>query len=242
MSKTQDGFLGKVSKGFKKRIYDDEPDAASGKLIIERLQSLAGSGSPGQSKETVERTPDAVGAVNAQEPSSVAAPAAFPPVYTGYRAVENGAGPSPPPEQHQDESPAGKSPVSEELNPIRTSGHMATILVVEDDIVTQRLTRMILEERGYEVVVAEDGVDALMALGKITFDLILCDINMPNLDGFKLVEFLNTKNIFIPVIFITIREDVEDEIRGLALGAKDYIHKPINRDLLLLRIRKALDK
>jgi DNA-binding response OmpR family regulator len=119
---------------------------------------------------------------------------------------------------------------------------MATILVVEDDIVTQRLTRMILEERGYEVVVAEDGVDALMALGKITFDLILCDINMPNLDGFKLVEFLNTKNIFIPVIFITIREDVEDEIRGLALGAKDYIHKPINRDLLLLRIRKALDK
>jgi putative two-component system response regulator len=53
---------------------------------------------------------------------------------------------------------------------------------------------------------------------------------------------LNTKNIFIPIIFITIREDVEDEIRGLALGAKDYIRKPVNRDLLLLRIRKALDK
>ena len=59
MSKTQDGFLGKVSKGIKKSIYDDEPDAASGKLIIERLQSLAGAGSPGQSKKAVERTPDA---------------------------------------------------------------------------------------------------------------------------------------------------------------------------------------
>ena len=122
------------------------------------------------------------------------------------------------------------------------SGSLATILVVEDEIVTQRLTRKILEGRGYEVVVAEDGVDALMALGKINFDLVLCDINMPNLDGFKLVEFLNAKSIFIPVIFITAQDDVEDEIRGLALGARDYIRKPINRDLLLLLIRKALDK
>jgi DNA-binding response OmpR family regulator len=154
--------------------------------------------------------------------------------------MENATISAAPLEQHQATSPAEQSPVTEDL--MRTSGPMATILVVEDEIVTQRLTRKILEERGYEVVVAEDGVDALMALGKINFDLILCDINMPNLDGFKLVEFMNTKNIFIPIIFITIREDVEDEIRGLALGAKDYIRKPVNRDLLLLRIRKALNK
>jgi CheY-like chemotaxis protein len=240
MSKTQDGFLGKVSKGIKKSIYDDEPDAASGKLIIERLQSLAGTASSGQSKNAVERTPDAIGAVHTQDPQPAAAPAAPPPVDAGYRAMESAPIPAVPLEQHQDAPPAEEAPVTED--PIRTSGPMATILVVEDEIVTQRLTRKILEERGYEVVVAEDGVDALMALGKINFDLILCDINMPNLDGFKLVEFLNTKNIFIPVIFITVREDVEDEIRGLALGAKDYIRKPVNRDLLLLRIRKALDK
>ena len=240
MSKTQDGFLGKVSKGIKKSIYDDEPDAASGKLIIERLQSLAGSVSPGQSKKTVESTPESVGIVSTQYPPSAAAPASPPPADAGYRAMENATISAAPLEQHQATSPAEQSPVTEDL--MRTSGPMATILVVEDEIVTQRLTRKILEERGYEVVVAEDGVDALMALGKINFDLILCDINMPNLDGFKLVEFLNTKNIFIPIIFITIREDVEDEIRGLALGAKDYIRKPVNRDLLLLRIRKALDK
>ena len=241
MSKTKDGFLGKVSKGIKKSIYyDDEPDAASGKLIIERLQSLAGSESPGQSKKTAERSPDSIGAVNTKDPPPAAAPAAPTPVDIGYRAPEIASETAAPPEQHWDASPAGESPVAED--PIRTSGPMATILVVEDEIVTQRLTRKILEERGYEVVVAEDGVDALMALGKINFDLILCDINMPNMDGFKLVEFLNTKNIFIPVIFITVREDVEDEIRGLALGAKDYIRKPVNRDLLLLRIRKALDK
>ncbi len=65
---------------------------------------------------------------------------------------------------------------------------------------------------------------------------------MPNIDGLTLMEFLNQKNIFIPDIFVTIREDVEDEIRGFNLGAKDFIRKPINMDLLLLRIRKALDK
>ncbi len=240
MNKTQDGFLGKVSKGIKKSIYDDEPDVASNSLIIERLQSLAVSASDAQSKKAAEHTPHTVDTVNTQAMSPVSTPAASPPVNTGYGAVENTAEPASPLDQCEEASSTGESPAPDD--PIKTSGPMATILVVEDEIVTQRLTRKILEERGYEVVVAEDGVDALMALGKINFDLILCDINMPNLDGFKLVEFLNTKNIFIPVIFITTREDVEDEIRGLALGAKDYIRKPVNRDLLLLRIRKALNK
>jgi DNA-binding response OmpR family regulator len=76
----------------------------------------------------------------------------------------------------------------------------------------------------------------------MNFDLILCDINMPNMDGFALMEYLNQKEIIIPVVFVTVREDEEDEIKGLALGSKDYIRKPVNRDLLLLRIRKALDK
>ena len=243
MSKTQDGFLGKVSKGIKKSIYDDEPDAASGKLIIERLQSLAGTASSSQSKKTVEIAPETISAVHNQYPQQAAfpAPAAAPPGDAAYRAIETAAETAASREQHP-YPPAEESPISENPDPIRASGPIATILVVEDEIVTQRLTRKILEERGYEVVVAEDGVDALMALGKINFDLILCDINMPNLDGFKLVEFLNAKSIFIPMIFITAQEDVEDEIRGLALGAKDYIRKPVNRDLLLLRIRKALDK
>jgi CheY-like chemotaxis protein len=145
-------------------------------------------------------------------------------------------------EQHQDNPFAEESSASDVLDPIQNSRSLATILVVEDEIVTQRLMRKILEERGYEVVVAADGVEALMTLSNMKFDLIVCDINMPNMDGFKLLEFLNQKDILIPVIFVTVREDVEDEIKGLALGAKDYIRKPINRDLLLLRIRKALDK
>jgi CheY-like chemotaxis protein len=222
MSNMQDGFLGKVSKGIKKRIFDNEPDATQDSLLIERLQSLAGTESSGQSKKPMEQNPEKGGTSNPQDTQSASASASTT-ILHGDAAVED-------------------SPISEIRETIMTSGPMATILVVEDEIVTQRLMRKILEERGYEVVVAADGVEALMTLGKMNFDLILCDINMPNMDGFKLMEFLNQKEIFIPVVFITIREDVEDEIRGLALGAKDYIHKPINRDLLLLRIRKALDK
>jgi CheY-like chemotaxis protein len=216
-----EGFLGKVSIGIKKRIFDDEPNEASNSALISRLQSLANTTSANQS-------------INGAEPS--------PAVTAVAPVVELATEPATSLEQHQDNPFAEESSASDVSGPMKNSRSLATILVVEDEIVTQRLTRKILEERGYEVIIAADGVDALMTLGKMNFDLIVCDINMPNMDGFKLLEFLNQKNILIPVIFVTIREDVEDEIKGLALGAKDYIRKPVNSDLLLLRIRKALDK
>jgi PleD family two-component response regulator len=100
--------------------------------------------------------------------------------------VELAIEPAPSFEQHQDTSFADGSSTSDVSDPIKNSRSLATILVVEDEIVTQRLTRKILEERGYEVIVAADGVEALMTLGKMNFDLIVCDINMPNMDGFKL--------------------------------------------------------
>jgi DNA-binding response OmpR family regulator len=119
---------------------------------------------------------------------------------------------------------------------------MPLILIAEDEPVSQQIVRRILESRGYETVVANDGVEALMHLGKRQFDLILSDLLMPDLGGFKLLELLNKKGISTPVMFLTASDDVEDEIKGLALGAKDYIRKPVNRDLLLLRVRKALDQ
>lgn len=118
----------------------------------------------------------------------------------------------------------------------------SVILVVKDEPVTQRLLKKILEDRGYEVVLAGDGIDALMELGKRKFDLILSDLSMPNLDGFKLFDFINMKGFQTPIIFLTGSDEVEDEIKVLALGAKDYIRKPLNRDLLLLRVSKVLHK
>lgn len=115
------------------------------------------------------------------------------------------------------------------------------ILVVEDDRVTQTLISRLLEKSGYSVTVAEDGIDALLRMSETQFDLILSDINMPNLDGFKLIEIKNQKGIDTPVMLLTASESTEDEIRGYELGAVDCIKKPIQKEILLLRV-KALTK
>ena len=98
-----------------------------------------------------------------------------------------------------------------------------------------------LGKEGYEVTLAQDGVDALLRLGKKDFHLIISDINMPNLDGFKFLELILQKGIDAPVIFLTGSADLVDEVKGLELGAVDYIRKPISKQLLLLRIQRVLE-
>ncbi|MBC8199750.1 MAG: response regulator [Desulfobacterales bacterium] len=115
-----------------------------------------------------------------------------------------------------------------------------SILVVEDDNLTQKLIKRLLETRGYGVTIAGDGIEALLYLGKKEFDLIISDINMPNLDGFKLLEMMGQKGIETPVMFMTSRTDPEDELRGFKLGARDYIKKPIQKEILLMRVERAL--
>ncbi len=115
------------------------------------------------------------------------------------------------------------------------------ILIVEDDSLTQKLIARLLENRGYRVTIAGDGIEALLCLGKEEFNLILSDINMPNLDGFKLLEMMGQKGIKAPVIFMTSRTDPEDELKGFKLGAMDYIKKPIQKEIFLLRVERALE-
>ena len=115
------------------------------------------------------------------------------------------------------------------------------ILVIEDDIVTRGMIKKILMEHGYEVSTAFDGIDAVLCLTKRNFDLILCDVFMPNLNGFQLLEFLNRKKLRIPVIFLTASDKVEDEIKGLMLGAEDYIRKPINKNTMLIRVERVIN-
>jgi CheY-like chemotaxis protein len=116
------------------------------------------------------------------------------------------------------------------------------ILIVEDDKVSRVLMSRLLENSGYIVITAEDGIDALLRMGEAQCDLILSDINMPNLDGFKLLEMNNQKGIETPVIFLTSRSSPEDEKRGFELGAADYIRKPIQKETLLLRVKNAIEK
>ena len=117
-----------------------------------------------------------------------------------------------------------------------------SILVAEDDDVTRQIIATILEKQGYMVTVSEDGIDALLSLAKNHFDLILSDVDMPNLDGFKLLEMMNQKGLNTPVIFLTGRDTTDDEKRGLELGALDYIKKPISKDILLLRVKSVFQK
>jgi DNA-binding response OmpR family regulator len=79
-----------------------------------------------------------------------------------------------------------------------------------------------------------------MILAKQKFDLILSDINMPNLDGFKFLEILTQKGIRAPLMFLTARLEEADEVKGLELGALDYLKKPVKKDTLLMRVKRAL--
>jgi len=125
------------------------------------------------------------------------------------------------------------------LEAVKKSG---AILLVEDDYDTQMLITRILESVPYDVTIAGDGIEALTCLEQKDFDLILSDINMPNLDGFKLTEMINQKGIVAPIIFLTGSPDEQDEIRAFELGALDFIKKPIRKELFLSRVRNVLNK
>lgn len=116
-----------------------------------------------------------------------------------------------------------------------------SILIVEDDEDSRNLIVRILRNEGYHVNSSEDGADALFSLGKEEFDLIISDIQMPNLDGLTLIEMIKHKGIETPVIFLTSLTNEEDEIKGLKKGAIDYIKKPIKKELLILRVKKYLE-
>lgn len=124
--------------------------------------------------------------------------------------------------------------------PLETSVSAKTsILILDDDLDTQTLLKRILEKAGYETTVAGDGIEALLYLGKKDFDLILSDINMPNLDGIKLLEMNNQKGIAVPVIFLTAQSGEDCEQKCLELGAVDFIKKPFQKDILLMRVERA---
>ncbi|MCX6271362.1 MAG: response regulator [Bacteroidetes bacterium] len=116
------------------------------------------------------------------------------------------------------------------------------ILLVVDDIITQKQITDILEARGYHIAISPDGLHALLEIGRHHFDLILSDIEMPNLSGFQLLEFLNEREIDIPVVFLTSHTNQDYEIKGLNSGATEYITKPVKGDLLLHKLKKIFSQ
>lgn len=112
------------------------------------------------------------------------------------------------------------------------------ILVVDDEISILQLIQMTLELENYKVMTAKTGLDALNILAKENIQLIILDAMLPDINGFNLIPKI--KNISdIPIIMLTAKNDINDKILGLQLGADDYITKPFNSTELILRIKIA---
>lgn len=116
------------------------------------------------------------------------------------------------------------------------------ILVAEDEKDLNRLICNALERAGYGVDGCYDGQTALDYTTGVSYDCILLDIMMPQLDGHAVLRALREQNIATPVIFLTARDSIQDRIAGLDLGADDYLVKPFDMDELLARIRAATRK
>ena len=116
---------------------------------------------------------------------------------------------------------------------------MAVVLVVEDDLHVQTLTKVKLKSH-FKVLCANNGEEALEVMDHQHVDLIVCDIMMPEMDGYELVETLRAGHETIPVIMVTAREAFDDKRKGFSLGADDYMVKPINYEELIWRINALL--
>lgn len=121
---------------------------------------------------------------------------------------------------------------------------MSKILVIEDEAGIRSNLRVILKAEGHEVHVAENGRLGLEAVERIRPDLVLCDVMMPEMDGFQLLETLRKipAHSDLPFIFLTALDDNKSRRRGMNLGADDYLNKPFSRDDLLEAISSRLSK
>jgi len=113
------------------------------------------------------------------------------------------------------------------------------ILVVDDEARMRRFIRMNMELEGYQIIEAENGIKALEQIRQHSPDLVIMDVMMPEMDGFETLEMLRELST-VPVILLTVKSDEEDIIRGLSLGADDYITKPFSPRELVTRVTAVL--
>ena len=113
------------------------------------------------------------------------------------------------------------------------------ILVIDDEETTAQLIGILLERRGYEVVKSYSAEEGLRAAYRHQPDLVLLDIMMPDMDGWEVCKRLREMSD-IPIIFLTARDETHDVVRGLEIGADDYIVKPYNNEELVARLKAHL--
>lgn len=114
------------------------------------------------------------------------------------------------------------------------------LLIVEDEIKTGDYLRQGLAEAGFVADIARNGLDGYHLASTQTYDLILLDVMLPDIDGWKIVRSLREAGNATPVLFLTAKDSVEDRVKGLELGADDYLLKPFSFSELLARVRSLL--
>jgi CheY-like chemotaxis protein len=118
------------------------------------------------------------------------------------------------------------------------------VLVVDDHEIDRRLSSLDLEHAGYMVSEASDVNEALKRLERMTFDVIVLDINMPGVDGLTFLRNMRStpKLEELPVIMLTASDDIDDELQAMTGGATSYIVKPAHRDILVQTVQNVLQQ
>ncbi len=116
------------------------------------------------------------------------------------------------------------------------------ILVVEDDPNLGQILKEYLDLKGYDTLLCRNGEEGFKAFCEETFQLCLLDVMMPKMDGYSLAEAIRERDKKIPFVFLTAKSLREDTIKGLTIGADDYITKPFSMEELLLRIKAILKR
>ena len=119
---------------------------------------------------------------------------------------------------------------------------MATILIIDDEKSIRKTLAEILTYEGYNIDEASDGEEGLKKFKEKTFDLVLCDIKMPKLDGIEFLEKAKEINSDVPVIIISGHGNIETAVDAVKKGAFDYISKPPDLNRMLITLRNAMDK
>ena len=118
---------------------------------------------------------------------------------------------------------------------------MKRILIVDDDITFALMLRTWLSKRGFEVAAVSTVAAARKSLSEGEFSLVLCDMRLPDEDGISLLQWMAGEGVTAPVIVMTSYADIQNAVRCMKLGARDYVAKPVNPDELLKKIGEALE-